>query len=73
VIADSDRCHSQLRATAGVLHHTSNIMLVMFITRFFEIGSLAALRLAMAPVRPFAGQCYEHAERARTEQPDARV
>ncbi|MCY4423938.1 MAG: hypothetical protein OXC06_12825 [Acidimicrobiaceae bacterium] len=45
----------------------------MFITRFFEIGSLAALRLAMAPVRPFAGQCYEHAERARTEQPDARV
>ena len=48
-------------------------MLVMFIAEFFEIGSLAALRLALAPVRTFAGQCYENAERAQGERPEARV
>ncbi len=49
-------------------------MLVMFITRFFEVGSLAALRLALAPVSVFAGRkCDEYAESALVERPQARV
>ncbi len=51
-----------------------NIMLVMFITRFFEIGSLAALRLALAPVSAFAGKtCDEYVESALVERPEASV